>query len=179
MAAMIRQYPLITERELRSFKPLSLTGALYGVDRNGRVVRLESAQGTRRGKLLTPFLDQHNHYRVKFSLGSQRGQFTRRVDLLVLLAFTGRPEHKPYEIEHIDENESNCALDNLRYKYPEHTPRLVVRLREERMLRLQQRAVAELMRESRGRKRWTERHISVLLNLSVTAVRALRRSRGR
>jgi len=129
---------------------------------------------TRRGKLLMPFLDKHGHYRVKFSMGKGSNKFTLRVEHVVLLAFKGQPVHKPYNIIHLDGNETNCELDNLKYAYPEHVPRLAKTLRESRLQRLRKWAITELVRERKGRKPWKKKDIAVLMGITVAAVEAMR-----
>jgi hypothetical protein len=52
---------------------------------------------------------------------------------------------------------------------------LVKSLREARLQRLRERAIADLLRKQSGRKSWTEKEIAVMLGVKVATIRELRR----
>ena len=92
---------------------------LYQVSTRGRVRSVDRwvtyPDGSKRffkGRILKPTLDKYGYLLVTLSRDGKRHGFS--VHRLVAEAWIDNPENKP-QVNHLDENKENCAVENLSY----------------------------------------------------------------
>lgn len=85
----------------------------YEVSDRGRIRRVRPAQATQAGRILRTSANRRNGY-VYVTLCRHGGNITRRVHILLALAFIPNPENKP-EVNHIDFDRANNAVSNLEW----------------------------------------------------------------
>ena len=85
---------------------------LYAVNENGRVFAFKRPHCYRKAHYMTPAPDTHGYPMV--CLCKNGKNTTRRVHRLVAEAFIPNPNALP-EINHIDEDKTNCAAYNLEW----------------------------------------------------------------
>lgn len=94
------------------------TEGFYGIDRKGNVYRRKGGRGAGGPfprlvkKKRNPFVGYNT---VSFSIHGKKQ--SRRVDILVMNSF-GRRRPLDFEIEHLDGDNTNDSLKNLRYEHP-------------------------------------------------------------
>lgn len=84
----------------------------YMVSDHGNVMRIKSARGTLKNRMLKPFFTRYGYLCVKLSDGEK--QDDALVHRLVAKAFLPNPLNKEF-VDHIDCNRTNNFVDNLRW----------------------------------------------------------------
>ena len=126
----------------------TIPGYPYKASASGRIFSIRS------GKILKQRYERRGYKRVNFSVDGFHE--TKLVHLLVAEAFLGPKENDKVQVNHIDGNKDNCAVENLEYCTPSentvHAFDLGLRARgsSHGMAKLDEEKVREILRLHEG-----------------------------
>jgi len=87
----------------------------YAISNLGRVKRIISGVGTNIGRLRKTAIDKDGYERVVLGSVSNGTRINRQIHRLVAIAFLGEPPDGKNQVNHIDRNPANNAVENLEW----------------------------------------------------------------